>query len=387
MLARPHITTRLAALTLLTTIVLAGAPLPAHAQVTLTTPFPSVDVEADSSVTLDLQVRSPARQRVDLQVVSAPEGWATTLRGGGFVVHSVTADPDAPSQVSLIVDVPADAAAGVHTVTVEARAADGTTDRLAIDLVVAEEVAGAVTFESEFPRLRGGTDDTFRFDLTLRNDTARDTTFALSTQAPEGWQVEARPAAEQQATTVMVEGGASGNVTVEVTPPSAAAAGEYPIEVTATGGGETAATTLTVEIVGSYQITLTTPTERLNASGVSGSATRVDLLVRNEGSAPLTDVSLSASPPANWEVTFEPQGVPEIAPGTEEPVTALITPSGEAVVGDYSLTLRASANGRDDAIDLRFAVQTSTAWGAVGVLVIIAALGGLAWVFRRYGRR
>lgn len=367
--------------------LLAGAN-PARAQtVELTTPFPAVDVEAGRSVTLDITVHSPARQRVDLEVVQAPQGWTATFRGGGFVVHGVTADPDDPPRVTLDVDVPADAGRGPHTVVVQGTGSDGSTDRLAVDLVVADKVAGAVTLEGEFPRLRGGVDDTYRFSLTLRNETPRETTFALSASGPEGWQVQARPAAERQATTITVGGGGTASVDVEVTPASDATAGEYPIEVRAAGGGEEVATTLTVEIVGSYDLSLTTPSQQLNASGTAGEATQVQLLVENGGSAPLTDVSLSSSPPANWEVTFEPDSIPEIPPGAQQPVTATITPANEAVVGDYMVTLSASGAGRNASTDIRFTVETSTAWGVVGLLVIAGAGGGLYWVFRRYGRR
>jgi uncharacterized membrane protein len=38
-------------------------------------------------------------------------------------------------------------------------------------------------------------------------------------------------------------------------------------------------------------------------------------------------------------------------------------------------------------VDLRTTVRTSGLWGFVGIALILAALGGLWWVFQRYGRR
>jgi uncharacterized membrane protein len=68
-------------------------------------------------------------------------------------------------------------------------------------------------------------------------------------------------------------------------------------------------------------------------------------------------------------------------------VTATIQPASNALAGDYDLTLSASAGGATDSLDIRTTVQTSALWGLVGLALIVLVLVGLAWVFRRYGRR
>lgn len=367
-------------------VAVVGSPAAAQT-VTLTTPFPLIDIEAGDSVTFDLEVRSHVRQRVDLVIVSVPEGWEASLRGGGFVIGSVTTDPDGPVEVTLDVDVPADASEGSHTVVVEATAASGAIDRLEVELRVAEEVAGAVEFEAEFPRLTGGSEDTFSFDLTLHNDLTEEATFALAAVGPEGWQVEAHPSTEQRANTVTVEAGSTASIDVEVTPAVEAEAGDYPVLVEATGSGQRVAAELVVELVGSVRLKLTTPSERLNASGSAGTATQIELLVVNDGSAPLAGVTLSGDPPSGWEVSFEPETVANVPPGEAVPVTAIVTPAEDAVTGDYVVSLTASGQGRSSTADIRFAVETSPTWGIVGALIIAAAIGLLVWVFRRYGRR
>lgn len=374
---------------LLLAVVLALVPAaPAVAQqVTLVTPYPAVDVEPGERVDFDLEVRSDVTQRVDLTVTDAPEGWGTRMRGGGFAVNGVTAGPDSPGDVDLGVEVPAEASEGTHGVTVVAEGRAGGRDVLELELTVAESVAGAVTFETEFPRLRGAADDTYRFDLTLRNERPEETTFALSGQGPQGWDVSAQPQTESRATTVTVEGGGTATVNVEADPPDQVTAGEYQLLVEASGGGQRARQELTVEIAGSVSMAIETPNQRLNASGSAGSPTRVPLVVRNTGSAPLRDVSLQASPPANWEVQFEPESVPAVAPGESAQVTAVVTPADQAVVGDYMVTMTSSAAGRSSSVDVRFTVETPLAWGAVGAVAILAALLALVAVFRRFGRR
>ena len=73
-------------------------------------------------------------------------------------------------------------------------------------------------------------------------------------------------------------------------------------------------------------------------------------------------------------------------------MTARIRPDGDAVAGDYAVTLRASGSGQDKSLDLRFAVETSGWWGFLGLLIIAVAvaMGALflsEWLSRAIARR
>lgn len=358
----------------------------AQEEVELTTPYPAVAVEPGETVTFNLTVRAETPQRVELEVSEAPEGWTTRLRGGGFVIDGVTAGPDEPPEVQLEVEVPPDAAEGAVEIVVTATGAAATAT-LPLSLRVAAEVAGAVTLEAEFPSLRGAVDATFTFDLDLTNQTPEETTFSLEAVGPEGWQVEARPSGETQASTVTVAPGESQGVQVEATAPEGIAAGEYPLGVRARGGGHEAQAELLVEIIGDFALTVTTPNERLNATVTAGGSTDLTLVLRNDGTAPLTNVELSATPPTDWEVTFEPTVVDQIADGAEEQVTMRIQPTAEALAGDYVVAVSATATEANADAEIRTTVETSPLWGLVGVALIVAVLAGLWWVFRRFGRR
>jgi uncharacterized membrane protein len=372
-----------------------AGPVAAADTLTVFTPYPAVSVAPGSKVSFTLTVKTNVRRQVALAVSGVPSGWTATLHGGGYVIDAVTADPTASTpEVRLDVTVPADATA--HTARIAVTGSAGSlSDRLALAVTVSAQAGGSVNLKSDFPVLQGPASGTFNFSLTLSNDTPQDLTFSLGAAGPAGWTVSARPSSQEQASSTIVNAGSTSTISVSADPPAGVSAGDYPITVSANSGSQTVEAKLGVTIVGDYKLTLTTPDGRLNASGNAGSQISRSLSVQNDGSAPLTGVKLTATPPSGWKVTFSPSDTLEqIAPGQDGQVTALITPSGDAVAGDYVVSFTASASSADSSgsaasasQEIRVTVETSLVWGLVGLLLIAAVLGGLYWVFRTYGRR
>jgi uncharacterized membrane protein len=136
-------------------------------------------------------------------------------------------------------------------------------------------------------------------------------------------------------------------------------------------------------------MTLSTPNDLLSASGTAGGATSMTFEIANTGTAPITEVALTATPPSGWEVTFDPPTLPSVDPQATGTITATVTPSSEAVAGDYVISFSAAAaeGGADASAQIRFTVETSPIWALVGLGIIALILGGLFYVFRTYGRR
>jgi uncharacterized membrane protein len=353
----------------------------------VTTPFPAVAVAPGSSVSFDLTVSlTGVTTTVGLAVEEIPADWSATFHGGGFVVDGVTAGPGTNGEIRLDVDVPATASAGTTTLEVRATAA-GRTDVLPIAIRVAADVAGDVTLTTDSPVLTGATDDTFTFDLTLNNDTAQDLTVSVSATGPAGWDVEAVITGQEQAASTVVEAGATATLRVTVTPAANAPAQGYPIRVEATAGDRSLGADLGVEVTGSFSMAVSTPGGLLSNHGSAGAATAQQIEVTNTGTAPLTGVAVTASNPTNWTVTFDKEAIEPIAPGDTGIITATITPSGEAVSGDYVVTFNAASDDADGSVQIRYTVETSPIWAIVGIGVIVAIVGGLFYVFRTYGRR
>jgi uncharacterized membrane protein len=350
----------------------------------LTTPYPAVVVAPGSKVSFDLTVKTTAAARVDLAVSGVPSGWTAVLHGGGFVVSATQTNGTDATTVRLDVTVP-ESATGTAAMVVTATGL-GLAVTLPLDFSIEAAAAGEVTITTDFPALEGSSESSFNFNLTLHNDTPEDLTFAVTAQGPTGWTVDATLSGQSQAASAIVKSGSTSGVSVSVKPPAGVAAGDYDINVAGTAGAKQITQDLKVKITGSFKLTLSTPNQVLNTSGSAGSVTEQQLTVTNDGTADLAAVTMTGSGPTNWKFDFD-QPTVAVPAGQTVTVTARITPSGDAIAGDYAITFNAKADQASASQDIRFTVQTSLVWAIIGAALIVGVAAGLWWVFQRYGRR
>ena len=387
---RPHLLGLLPALAIAGSGVLAAGGSVAHADDTLsvTTPFPTIETEPGSIVTFDLAVASTTPEVVDLDVAGVPKGWDATLRGGGFVIHSITSAPDTGAAAELEIAVAQDATPGDYPVTVTGTDAGGTKSVSTVTLSIADRVNSGVRLSADFPSLSGNPGSTFTYNLTVTNDTPAEQTFTFDPSGPQGWDVSASPTAESQAATVTIDAGGEAGIKVTATPPESADQGSYPIDVAVVGAnGGKGAIELEAQVTGTPELALGTADERLDVSGSADHEKRIPMIVANTGSAPLEAVKMAGTAPTDWEISFDPEQIDAVQPGETAQVTAIVKPSSDAVAGDYSLTVRSSAGSLSSSVDLRYSLGGSRTLGVVAIAVIVAALAALGVVFVKFGRR
>ncbi len=366
-----------------------AAPASGFRGLSLSTPYPAQTVRAGERVTLTLTVKNfgLSPQSVGLRVAEAPGGWKAAILGGGRPVSAVYAEPDQEITVSLQLDPPAGAGTGTFRFLVVAQGQTATA-QLPLALTIGQVLPPRLTLTAELPVLRGTPTSSFRYRLTLKNDSDRDLLVNLEARTQKSFQVSFTPSfASQQVTSLPVKAGESKDIDAEVSLPREVPAGSYEITVSAAAGEARAQTKLGLEITGRPDLSLTTKDERLSGRAVAGRATPFKLVVKNQGGAVARDIQLSSTEPTGWEVKFDPQRIDALQPNQEREVTASIKPSSKALSGDYVLTLRANAGDVSSSADIRVTVYTSTLWGVVGILLVAIALGVVSLAVSRYGRR
>jgi len=364
-----------------------GPPQDAPSSLVVFTRYPAQETAVGEEVTLDLKLRTDASpQVVRLEVQGLPEGWTATFKGGGDVVRAVYVEPDSDALVVLRVEPPDDIRPGAYRFTVVARG-EKEEAQCPIELVVKEKLPPSLELEVELPVLRGAADTTFYYNATLTNKGDEDLSVNLVADAPPELQVSFRLTGKE-VTNIPLAANESKRLSVEVRPFAGAPAGSYQINLLAQGGEARAQTTLTAEVTGQPQLSISALDGRLSGEAYAGKETSLTIVVANTGSAPARNVELSASTPAGWSVEFEPQKIAEIPTDQQVEVTAKMKPSDQAVAGDYMVTLRARPEGgASESAEFRITVLTSTLWGIVGVALIAVAVGVVSLAVTRFGRR
>lgn len=176
-------------------------------------------------------------------------------------------------------------------------------------------------------------------------------------------------------------------MTVDITPPESVEQGEYTIPCTAVSASDTLDMELIVTITGTYGVSLSTPTGNLSLDAYANAEESVTLSITNTGNVDLSNLNLTSSAPTDWEVEFDESTIETLEAGATQEVTAHITPTSDAMTGDYVTTITVSNDEVSSDAEFRVSVETRTSWGIFAAAIIVVLLIGLRVVFKKYGRR
>lgn len=365
----------------------AQPPAVSSPQLTVFTAYPSEVVGIGESATLNLTLQAGSTPKtVQISMMTIPDNWTATFRGGGNIINSVYVEPGKDASVSLRLDQPADVKPGTYDFVVLAKD-QSTQVELPIELTLKAKLPPRLSMSTQLPTLQGSPTTTFRYNVTLKNEGDEDLPVTLAANAPSDFQVSFTLAG-QDVNSFPLAANETKQISVQAKPIGNVSAGTYPIKVSAQGGDAQANIDLTAQVAGASQLTVTAPDGRLSGQAYAGKASAIKVILQNKGTAPARGIQLSASNPTGWNVSFSPQQVAEIPAGQQVEVTANIQPTDKAVAGDYMVTVNAQpADGSSQSADFRITVLTSTLWGIVGIALIAVALGVVALAVVRFGRR
>jgi uncharacterized membrane protein len=352
--------------------------------VTLYTPYTKISVAPGESIDYSIDVinNSDELQNVDLSVSGIPKLWNYTIKSGGLAISQLSILPKEKKSFTLKVEVPFQVNKGSYRFKVGA----GELGSLPLVISISEKGTYETEFSSDQPNMEGHSASTFSFRSKLNNQTADVQLYALMADVQRGWNVTFKSGG-RQISSVEIEANSNKEINIDINPPSQVEAGKYKIPITATTSNTTARLELEVVITGTYSMELTTPTGLLSTEITAGEEKKLELVVKNTGSSPLTDIQLSSSAPSNWSVQFNPKKIDRLQPGNSTQVYATIKADKKAIPGDYVTNLEARTPEVASKAVFRIAVKTPILWGWFGILVILGALGSVYYLFRKFGRR
>jgi len=355
----------------------------------LLTDYPAVTLRPGTTSTIPLRLSNhgTAPARLDLAVEGVPQGWKAAILGGGQPVAAAMPPVDGSVSLQLRLDVPADAGAQPHTLTVSAQG-PGQRLSLPIEIALSKELPARLSVETKLPALKGSAQSSFDYQFTIKNDSGKDLLVSMSAQAPRFFETSFTESyGSQQLSSVPIKAGESKDVKLGVRPPNTAEPGSYPITVAVSAGDANASTKLSLDIIGQPRLGLAGRNGLMSASAEISKATSVPIILTNSGGAPADGVKLSGTAPSGWQVEFDPPTIDHIAAGQTAETQVRITPSAESLAGDYMVRLQATSQGQSVNENLRVSVTTSSMWGITGALILAIAVLIMVGAVARYGRR
>jgi uncharacterized membrane protein len=355
----------------------------------LMTDYPAVTVRpgTTSNIPLRLQNYGLGPERYRLSVTGVPEGWTATLLGGGQPVAAAMPAPDASVALQLRLDVPATADLSEQTLTVKAEG-QGNQATLPLNVALAKELPAKLTVTSKLPSLRGSPKSNFEYTLNIKNDSGRNLVASFAADAPANFETSFTEAyGSQELSSIPIEAGQSKDIKLKVRPPAIVGAGQFPVRVTVNAEDASAKAELALDVVGEPQLQVSGRDGLLSARAVAAQQSSIPVIVTNTGTAPADNITLAATAPSGWKVTFDPATIDRLVPGKDAEVQALVTPSDKSLAGDYMTSIRATSRGENASSQFRITVATSTVWGMAGAGVIGIALLLMLGAVARFGRR
>lgn len=258
--------------------------------------------------------------------------------------------------------------------------------------ILAQDEEEKIELTTSYTKLEGTSGTSFEFEVELSYQGSDARVFNLAATGPKDWMVYITPTypKDKQILDIRLEPGAYGEkINVTAVPPYwlMPEPGEYQITLEASSGEIKGTIDLTAVVTAKYTLSLTPTEERYNTSATAGKDNYFSVVVVNEGSATIDNITFSSSKPKGWTIEFSPDKIDSLNAGDFQTIEVNIKPPPKTIAGDYEITLRASGKQAMDDINIRVTVETPTVWGWVGVGIIVLVIAGLAVIFMRFSRR
>jgi len=364
-------------------------------KISISPEYTGVVVPEGEDVSIDLTVANGGRQdeNIEITLSSVPEGWTAWIKTYNFGVTGVHVASDNSKSLTLRAEPGDGVGPGKYTFLIEAKTSDkqlASSGQVTISVKAKEKVikSKGIKIVTSYPVLQGPTDAKFEFSFEVENKSDKDTIFNLASVGPKNWEINFKPAYEDKyISSLRIKADQNQTMAVEVKPYILAEPGTYPIKVKVSSPESKTEAEITVVLTGTHKLEAGTANGLLSLNAFQGKEANLSFYVKNTGSAPQNNVLFLSFKPENWKVDFKPAKIDSLAAGDLKQVEVTITPSDQALVGDYSVNLSIKGEKASKNLELRVTVRASTAWGWVGIGIIVLVIAGLVTLFVRMGRR
>ncbi len=311
-------------------------------------------------------------------------GWTTYFVYNGMKINQIYVGQNSQKTVSLVVET--SGSSPINTYALTARA-DSHSTGLSVTIT---SVNSSATVSAEVSTVIGSLGGSADFSLGIENVQSTDNDYTLAVNGlPAGWSYAFKASAQSssQLAEVIVPASSTKNLVLEITPLTTATEGDYNFTAVITGpDGVSITRELVLRLKGSVSMTAASDTYSYDAQ--PGKTFTIPVYVTNSGKGQaLTDVQLSVSAPSGWTVTTSPDQYAGIKAGETQAFTVSVVPPANIVAGDYEVDVDVASDQQSTTKTYRITVTTSSVIPYIGGAIVLVIVGGLVFMYRKYGRR
>lgn len=340
---------------------------------------------AGDTVTFPIIIQNYDADRTYTLSASNDAGWTTGFQYNGKNIYEIFVPQGQSKTVSLVVKTTYATAVGEKHLTARA---DSNSISLGVSITSTNNsVEVSVPLDSVIASLGGN----IYYDVSLQNLQPENIDYKLSvTGLPEGWYfryVSARGSADEMAEAIVPASGTR-NIVLQIVPPLSAQVGDYSFTaVVTTPDGVEITEDLTLKLKGSVSMSVTT--DQLAYSTSPGQSFDIRVYVTNNGQGgSLTNVYPNVEAPSGWTVNVTPTTVNSIKPGETQIYTVSVLPPANIVPNVYAVNIAVKSDQSTSATsNYQITITTSSIIPYLGGALVLAVIGGLVLMYRKYGRR
>lgn len=318
---------------------------------------------------------------------SLPNEWSVFLKtSSGEEVSEVLLEGGKAVDLIVSITTSSEASPGIYNVTVKA-CSPSISDSITLSVHVRKPVA-EIRFEASPPYVDVYAGLNARFKLKVTNLGASNELLNLSieglAQGLKGWFEDV---SKQEITKVYVGAGESKEFYAIVSVPKGSKLASQSFLVRLSNSEVNSTLTLTLNVLGLYDITITNQ-NFYTSLNVGGRGT-FSLVVKNTGSQDLTNLKvLPGSVPDGFTVTVDPPLLYTLPIDQETTFTINIQTQSDVNAGNYYVDFTlVSDQTQAKQFTLRVEVLQETSWLIYASVLLLIAIVGLFFVYRKFGRR
>jgi uncharacterized membrane protein len=339
---------------------------------------------AGDTVTFPIIIQNYDADRTYTLSASNGVGWTTGFQYSGRDIYQIFVPAGQSRTVNLVVKTAYASSLGEKRITASA---DSSSISLAVSITSANSSAEVSTKVSSVIASLG---DKIYYDVSINNKQASDNTYNLAvTGLSAGWYyryVEMRGSTSEMAEAI-VPASSTKNIVLEIVPALSAGEGDYNFTaIITTPDGVTVNKDLALKLKGSASMAVSG--EKQAYDGKPGQTLSINVYVTNDGKgAALTNVYPDVSAPSGWTVSSSPSRINSLKAGETQMFTVTVQPPANIVASEYDVTVTVKSDQDQGSSSFRIKVTTDSIVPYLGGAIVLVVIGGLVFMYRKYGRR